>query len=39
MTEPRYTVIDADTQITEARDVWTSRGPSKWKDRRTAAPP
>ena len=33
MTEPRYSFIDADTHITEARDVWTSRVPSKWKDR------
>ncbi len=33
MTEPRYTFIDADTHVTEARDVWTSRVPSKWKDR------
>ncbi len=33
MSKPRYFMIDADTHVTEARDVWTSRVPSKWKDR------
>ena len=28
-----YTIIDADTHITEARDTFTSRVASKWKDR------
>ncbi|HZR13112.1 MAG TPA: amidohydrolase family protein [Acidimicrobiia bacterium] len=26
-------VIDADTHMTEAHDLWTSRAPSKWRDR------
>jgi predicted TIM-barrel fold metal-dependent hydrolase len=26
-------VIDADTHLTEAHDLWTSRAPAKWKDR------
>jgi predicted TIM-barrel fold metal-dependent hydrolase len=30
---PKYTLIDADTHITEPADVWTSRVPSRWKDR------
>jgi predicted TIM-barrel fold metal-dependent hydrolase len=29
----RYPIIDADTHITEPADVWTSRVPSKWRDR------
>jgi predicted TIM-barrel fold metal-dependent hydrolase len=26
-------VIDADTHLTEAHDLWTSRAPARWKDR------
>ena len=26
-------VIDADTHLTEAHDLWTSRAPAKFKDR------
>jgi predicted TIM-barrel fold metal-dependent hydrolase len=33
MSDPVYTIIDADTHLTEPRDVWTSRVSSKWKDR------
>jgi predicted TIM-barrel fold metal-dependent hydrolase len=33
MAQPRYTIIDADTHVTEPRDVWTARLPAKWKDR------
>ena len=28
-----YTMIDADTHVTEPADVWTSRVPARWKDR------
>ncbi len=30
---PRYTIIDSDTHVTEAPDLWTSRVPAKLKDR------
>ena len=33
MSEIDYRIIDADTHITEAPDLWTSRLPSKWKER------
>ncbi len=26
-------VVDADTHLTEAHDLWTSRAPAKWRDR------
>ena len=33
MAKPTYSLIDADTHVTEPEDVWTSRVASKWKDR------
>ena len=30
---PDYSIIDADTHITEPADVWTSRVARKWRDR------
>ncbi len=34
MSEPaRYTIIDSDTHVTEAPDLWTSRVPARLKDR------
>ncbi len=30
---PRYTIIDSDTHVTEAADLWTSRVPARLKDR------
>ncbi len=33
MPDTAYTLIDADTHITEPADVWTSRVPARWKDR------
>ncbi|MGE0387615.1 MAG: amidohydrolase family protein, partial [Gammaproteobacteria bacterium] len=29
----QYTIVDADTHVTEPPDVWTSRLPAKWADR------
>ena len=29
----RFRVIDTDTHVTEPADLWTSRVPSKWRDR------
>jgi predicted TIM-barrel fold metal-dependent hydrolase len=29
----RYWILDSDTHVTEPPDLWTSRLPSKWKDR------
>jgi len=28
-----YTIIDVDTHVTEAPDLWTSRVPERWKDK------
>lgn len=28
-----YTIIDADTHVTETPDVWTSRAPANMRDR------
>ena len=28
-----YTIIDADTHVTETPDVWTSRAPAQFRDR------
>jgi hypothetical protein len=28
-----YTIIDADTHVTETPDVWTSRAPASMRDR------
>ena len=28
-----YTIIDADTHVTESADLWTSRAPARMRDR------
>ncbi len=28
-----YTIIDADTHVTESADLWTSRAPASMRDR------
>ncbi len=28
-----YTIIDADTHVTETADLWTSRAPARMRDR------
>ncbi len=32
MSGTSYAIIDADTHVTEPRDLWTSRLPAKWKE-------
>ena len=33
MSIAEFPIIDVDTHLTEAKDLWTSRAPAKWKDR------